>query len=207
MTTSRGHRRTRSGSRPASPGGPPPSEYGRPGPAGPYTHPALPPVPGQRAAPRVPPRAGDMRRYLAVALDCYLCLVTSGLLARPYVDTATVPEAAGLLIGPALAFSFLNQVVLTAVVGGGAGKLIMGIRVIGLPDAGRPGPRQLVRRWLYGLCRVPLQPWYVLRSYLAGPGALPLSTFWTSGHTDPVGLRQVRHSDLAAHRNAAAGHL
>lgn len=58
-----------------------------------------------------------MRRYLAVGLDCYLCLVTVGLLARPYVDTAEVTEAAGLLLGPALAFSFLNHVVLTALTG------------------------------------------------------------------------------------------
>ncbi|MFJ1846297.1 MULTISPECIES: RDD family protein [unclassified Streptomyces] len=145
-----------------------------------------------------------MRRYLAVGLDCYLCLVTAGLLARPYVHTAGVPEIAGLLLGPALAFSFLNQVVLTAAAGGGAGKLIMGIRVIRLPGAGRPGPRLLVRRWLYGLCRLPLQPWYVLRSYLAGPGALPLSAFWTSGHTDLMGLRQVRRGDLAVLRTAAA---
>ncbi|MFI6727532.1 RDD family protein [Streptomyces sp. R-74717] len=147
-----------------------------------------------------------MRRYLAVGLDCYLCLVTGGLLARPHVHTAGVPETVGLLLGPTLAFSFLNQVALTAIAGGGAGKLIMGIRVIGLPDAGRPGPCRLVRRWLYGLCRLPLQPWYALRSYLAGPGVLPLSAFWSSGNDDPVGLRQVRHSDLTAHRSAAAEH-
>ncbi|WP_405691863.1 RDD family protein [Streptomyces sp. NBC_00057] len=147
-----------------------------------------------------------MRRYLAVGLDCYLCLVTGGLLARPHVDTAAIPGTVGLLLGPTLALSFLNQVVLTAIAGGGAGKLIMGIRVIELPDAGRPGPCRLVRRWLYGLCRLPLQPWYALRSCLAGPGALSLSAFWSSGRDDPVGLRQVRHSDLIAHRNAAAGH-
>ncbi|MFE5092889.1 RDD family protein [Streptomyces sp. NPDC056638] len=147
-----------------------------------------------------------MRRYLAVGLDCYLCLVTGGLLARPHVHTTGIPETVGLMLGPTLAFSFLNQVVLTAIAGGGAGKLIMGIRVIGLPGAGRPGPCRLVRRWLYGLCRLPLQPWYALRSYLAGPGVLPLSAFWSSGNDDPVGLRQVRHSDLIAHRHAAAGH-
>ncbi|MFG2624039.1 RDD family protein [Streptomyces sp. NPDC048473] len=147
-----------------------------------------------------------MRRYLAVGLDCYLCLVTCGLLARPHVDTAGVSEIVGLLLGPTLAFSFLNQVVLTAIAGGGAGKLIMGIRVIRLPDAGRPGSWQLVRRWLYGLCRLPLQPWYALRSFLAGPGGLPLSAFWSSGYDDPVGLRQVRHSDLTTHRSAAADH-
>ncbi|MFF2327816.1 MULTISPECIES: RDD family protein [unclassified Streptomyces] len=148
---------------------------------------------------------GDVRRYLAVGLDCYTCLVTGGLLARPHVHTAGVPETVGLLLGPTLAFSFVNQVLLTAVAGAGVGKLIMGIRVIRLPDAGRPGPWQLVRRWLYGLCRLPLQPWYALLSFLTGPGALALSAFWSSGNDDPVGLRQVHRADLVAHRNAVEG--
>ncbi|MFJ1710534.1 RDD family protein [Streptomyces sp. NPDC088260] len=178
---------------------------------------SFPPTPGYRTAPhpphapvtvRVPPRAGDMRRYLAVGLDCYLCLVAAGLLARPYVHTAAVTEAVGLLLGPALAFSFLNHVVLTSLTGAGAGKLIMGIRVVRLPDAGRPGPRLLLRRWLYGLCWLPLQPWYGLRSLLSGPGALPRTTLWNGGNgepcTDPLGLRQVRHRGLTAHRAATA---
>lgn len=149
-----------------------------------------------------------MRRYLAVGLDCYLCLVTVGLLARPYVDTAGVTEAAGLLLGPALAFSFLNHVVLTALTGAYAGKLIMGIRVVRLPDAGRPGPWLLSLRWLYGLGWLPLQPWYGLRTLLSGPGALPRTSLWNGGngelHADPLGLRLVRHSDLTAHRTAVA---
>ncbi|MDV9199383.1 MULTISPECIES: RDD family protein [unclassified Streptomyces] len=195
MTISRGTGRTRN-----LPGAPLPTP-----------RPALPPAPGYRAAPhaaRVPPRAGDMRRYLAVGLDCYLCLVTVGLLARPYVDTAGVTEAAGLLLGPALAFSFLNHVVLTALTGAGAGKLIMGIRVVRLPDAGRPGPWLLLLRWLYGLGWLPLQPWYGLRTLLSGPGALPRTSLWNGGngelHADPLGLRLVRHSDLTAHRTAVA---
>ncbi|WP_406454116.1 RDD family protein [Streptomyces sp. NBC_00876] len=151
-----------------------------------------------------------MRRYLAVGLDCYLCLVTSGLLVRPYVDSATVPQAVALLIGPVLALSFVNQVVLTAVVGAGAGKLIMGIRVVSLPDAGRPGPGRLVRRWIHGLCWLPLQPWYGLRAHLArtagegGPGPRTACEEVVP-HTDPLGLRQVRRSDLLAHRRAVAG--
>ncbi|MFF1649837.1 RDD family protein [Streptomyces sp. NPDC058240] len=179
------------------------------GPPLPTARAALPPAPGYHAEPRaarVPPRAGDMRRYLAVGLDCYLCLVAAGLLVRPYVDTAGVTEAVGLLLGPTLAFSFLNHVVLTAFTGAGAGKLIMRIRVVRLPDAGRPGPWLLLRRWLYGLCWLPLQPWYGLRSLLSGPGVLPRSTLWNGGngelHADPLGLRQVRRGDLTAHRTA-----
>lgn len=177
--------------------------YGQPGP--PYV-----PARSARPAPGTPPRAGEMRRYLAVGLDCYLCLVTGGLLVRPYADSATVPQVVALLIGPVLVLSFLNQVVLTAVVGAGAGKLIMGIRVVSLPDVRRPGPGRLVRRWLYGLCWLPLQPWYGLRARLVGPsgaggpGPRPACEE-TGGCTDPVGLRQVRRSDLAAHRRAVAG--
>ncbi|MET7649052.1 RDD family protein [Streptomyces sp. NPDC005426] len=151
-----------------------------------------------------------MRRYLAVGLDCYLCVVAGGLLVRPYADSATVPRVVVLLIGPVLVLSFLNQVVLTAAVGAGAGKLIMGIRVVSLPDVGRPGPGRLVRRWLYGLCWLPLQPWYGLRARLAadggagGPGPRAAREEG-AGCGDPAGLRQVRRTDLAAHRRAAAG--
>ncbi|TXS37718.1 hypothetical protein EAO72_31065 [Streptomyces sp. or43] len=146
-----------------------------------------------------------MRRYLAVGLDCYLCLLTSGLLVRPYVDSAAVPRVVGLLIGPVLVVSFLNQVVLTAIAGAGAGKLIMGIRVVSVPDVGRPGPVRLVRRWLYGLCWLPLQPWYGLRARPAGSGPAPRTACEEgAAYSDLAGLRQVRRSDLVAHRRAVA---
>lgn len=178
--------------------------------------PARPPqIPGRtgRSGQRTPPRAAEMRRYLAVGLDCYLCLVTAGLLARPHVDSTPLPGDVALLLGPVLVLSFLNQVVLTAIAGGGAGKLIMGIRVVSLPDGGRPGPGQLVRRWLYGLCRLPLQPWYGLRAHLVrtddGPGPAPWGGEegdpYAEPYADPAGVRQVLRSDLAACRRAAAG--
>lgn len=173
-----------------------------------YRQPGPPYVPGraERPAPGTPPRAGEMRRYLAVGLDCYLCLVTGGLLVRPYADSASFPQVVGLLIGPALVLSFLNQVVLTAVAGAGAGKLIMGIRVVSLPDVGRPGPVRLVRRWLYGLCWLPLQPWYGLRTRLAAGGPGPRTSCEEgAAYSDPAGLRQVRRTDLVAHRRAGAG--
>ncbi|MFE2089602.1 RDD family protein [Streptomyces sp. NPDC059460] len=162
--------------------------------------------------PRTPPRAGDMRRFLAAGLDCYLCLLTVGLLARSHAHAATGPQLAGLILGPALAFSFLNQVVLTALVGAGAGKLIMGIRVIGLPDAGRPGLGRLTRRWLHGMARLPLQPCYWLRPLLSGfsgtgegprpAGSTPPGRPRADPSADLSGLRQVRRSDLAAYRSA-----
>ncbi|MFF8692907.1 RDD family protein [Streptomyces sp. NPDC015144] len=184
---------------------------------------------GQPAGARVPPRVGEMRRYLAVGLDAYLCLITAGLLARPHLDTATAAEAAGLLLGPALGFSFLNHVVLTALAGAGAGKLLMGIRVVRMPDAGRPGPWTLVRRWLYGLSWTLLQPWYGLCSLFkgtgkgtgaraagadtgpgpgpgvgAGPGARAGRN--VLGRADPLGVRQVRRTDLATYRAATAAY-
>ncbi|MGW3086647.1 RDD family protein [Streptomyces sp. NPDC001108] len=166
-----------------------------------------------------------MRRYLAVGLDAYLCLITAGLLARPHLDTATAAEAAGLLLGPALVFSFLNHVVLTALAGAGAGKLLMGIRVVRMPDAGRPGPWTLVRRWLYGLSWTLLQPWYGLRTLFKGTGkgtgtratgadtgpgvgAGPGTRAGRNvlGRADPLGVRQVRRTDLATYRAATAAY-
>ncbi|MEU2025895.1 RDD family protein [Streptomyces sp. NPDC016469] len=158
--------------------------------------------------PRLPPRAGETRRCLAVGLDCYLCVLAAGLLARPYVDTAPLPEAAALVAVPVLVLSFVNQVVLTAFLGAGAGKLIMGIRVVTLPDVRRPGPVLLVRRWLYGLAWLPLRPWYGLR---AGPrtgrrdeaGPVPVRTCEQGvSYADPLGLRQVRRGALVAYRRA-----
>lgn len=111
-----------------------------------------------------------MRRYLAIALDGYLCFLATGLLARPYVQAADAGRVVVLTALPALALSFVNQVLLTAVVRASAGKLIMGVRVIGLPDARRPGLGQLTRRWLYGLVRPPLQPLYWLRPLPGGGG-------------------------------------
>ncbi|MEW1888781.1 MULTISPECIES: RDD family protein [unclassified Streptomyces] len=145
-----------------------------------------------------------MRRCLAVGLDCYLCVLTAGLLARPYVDSASLPEAAALLAGPVLALSFVNQVVLTAFLGAGAGKLIMGIRVVSLPDVRRPGPGLLVRRWLYGLAWLPLRPWYGLRGRYDEAGSpLVRSCEQEAWYADPLGLRQVRRGDLVAYRRAA----
>jgi len=144
-----------------------------------------------------------------VGLDCYLCVLTAGLLARPYVDAVSLPEAAALLIVPVLVLSFVNQVVLTAFLGAGAGKLIMGIRVVSLPDVRRPAPGRLVRRWLYGLTWLPLLPWYrLLRTGgRRDETGCPLARTCEEGvsYADPLGLRQVRRGDLMAYRRAVAG--
>ncbi|MER5897253.1 RDD family protein [Streptomyces sp. NPDC001876] len=169
-----------------------------------------------------------MRRYLAIALDGYLCLLAAGLLTRPYVHAAETGRAVVLTALPALVLSFVNQVLLTAAVRASAGKLIMGVRVIGLPDARRPGLGQLIRRWLYGLARLPLQPWYRLRPRPARPGArrpgVPRPAYGQPGIAQPgvpqpegsrpgsmadddvAGLRQVRRGDLRTYLRSVAAH-
>ena len=149
-----------------------------------------------------------MRRHLAVALDGYLCLLTSGLLIRPYAEPAQAGRAVALMTLPALLFSFTNQVLLTAAVRASAGKLIMGVRVIGLPCAGRPRLSLLVLRWLYGLGRVPLQPWeWLLRSLGGRPSRRDGEPLWSGQggelYEEMAGLRQVRRRDLLAYRTVA----
>ncbi|MEU8673745.1 RDD family protein [Streptomyces sp. NPDC048560] len=144
-----------------------------------------------------------MRRYLAVAVDCYLCLLAAGLLTRPYVGTSDAGRALPLLLAFALVLSFVNQVLLTVAVRASAGKLVMGVRVVGMPGVGRPGLGRLVRRWVLGLCWVPLQPWRRLRPLPAADGG---GGDGGDGcpYTDVAGLRQVRHIDLLAYRAAVA---
>ncbi|MER6020191.1 RDD family protein [Streptomyces anulatus] len=146
-----------------------------------------------------------MRRYLAVGLDSYLCLLTVGLLVRSCLGSGGTGRAVALLVVQLVALSFANQVLLTMAVRASAGKLIMGVRVIRLPDAGRPGFRLLVLRWLYGLLWLPRQPWrrFGDRAAAGGPERPP-------GHRseepeDLAGVRQVRRSDLRSYRAAVQG--
>lgn len=148
-----GVRRTGNGTarpRPAPPTPPalltPPGPPATPG-RSPYGH-ALPraaypayarsvyPAPAPRGQPRIPKGTGDMRRYLAVGLDSYLCLLAVGLLVRSCLDSGGTGRAVALLVVQSVALSFANQVLLTMAVRASAGKLIMGVRVIRLPDAG-----------------------------------------------------------------------
>ncbi|MFD3657429.1 RDD family protein [Streptomyces sp. 24-1644] len=149
-----------------------------------------------------------MRRYLAVAVDCYLCLLAAGLLTRPHVGTSDAGRALPLLLALALILSFANQVLLTVAVRASAGKLVMGVRVVGMPGVDRPGFGRLVRRWVLGLCWVPLQPWHWLRSLSGtareGGGQPARGCEDGSPYEDVAGLRQVRHVDLLAYRAAVA---
>ncbi|MFE9696839.1 RDD family protein [Streptomyces sp. NPDC006270] len=144
-----------------------------------------------------------MRRCLAVGLDCYLCLLAAGLLVRFCLNFGGTGRAVALLAVQLVALSFANQVLLTMAVRASAGKLIMGVRVIRLPDAGRPGFRRLVLRWLYGLLWLPLGPWRRLRHGPAahsGPERPPGRP--AEPPEDLAGVRQVRSSDLRTYRAA-----
>ncbi|PVC72990.1 hypothetical protein DBP15_10430 [Streptomyces sp. CS065A] len=162
-------------------------------------------APGRQ--PRIPKGTGETRRYLAVGLDCYLCLLVVGLLVHSCLGQAHwgAGRTAALLVGHLAVLSFANQVLLTMAVRASAGKLIMGVRVIRLPDAGRPEFRRLVLRWLYGLFWLPLQPWHHLRR---GAAAEPPPRERLGGgprtppDTDLAGVRQVHRSDLRYYRDA-----
>ncbi|MEI7033193.1 RDD family protein [Streptomyces pratensis] len=145
-----------------------------------------------------------MRRYLAVGLDCYLCLLAVGLLTPPGLGSAGAGRAVALLAGQVLVLSFANQVLLTMAFRASAGKLIMGVRVVRLPDAGRPGFRRLVVRWLYGLLWLPLQPWRLLGRPGAARPPERSASCPAKPHEDLAGVRQVRRSDMRCHRAAAA---
>lgn len=199
MTKSWGRRRTQSPYQPellygigrasGRPAWPRPRPYGAPG-----------------RQPRIPRGTGETRRYLAVGLDCYLCLLVVGLVVHACLGSAGAGRTAAAFLSHLLVLSFANQVLLTMALRASAGKLIMGVQVIRLPDAGRPGFRRLVLRWLYGLVWLPLQPWHHLRRTDAEPprerlGGGPPAVL----HEDLAGVRQVRRSDLRCYRAAVAG--
>jgi hypothetical protein len=154
-----------------------------------------------------------MRRYLAVGLDAYLCLLAVGLLVRSFLNAGGTGHNVGgaghavtLLVAHLITLSFANQVLLTMAVRASAGKLIMGVRVIRLPDAGRPGFRRLVLRWLYGLLWLPRQPWHrLLRGSAAASSAERPSGRPAAAHEDLAGVRQVRRSDLRHYQATVEG--
>ncbi|CAM5478164.1 hypothetical protein GCM10010253_32870 [Streptomyces badius] len=170
-----------------------------------YARPSVHPGPGPHREPRVPKGTGDMRRYLAVGLDAYLCLLAVGLLVHSCLDSGGTGHAIALLVVQLIVLSFANQVLLTMAVRASAGKLIMGVRVIRLPDAGRPGFRRLVLRWLYGLLWLPLQPWRRLRGPVTPRGPERPAGCPAEPCEDLAGVRQVRRSDLRSYRAAVRG--
>ncbi|MCX4818965.1 RDD family protein [Streptomyces sp. NBC_01142] len=99
-----------------------------------------------------------------MAIDCCLAWSVLWLLLDKVAEKTEGADRTLVAFGTVLAASFFNQVVLTLLFRASVGKLITGIRVIRAVDGGRPRFWRTVWRWLSGLCWVPLQPWYWLRS-------------------------------------------
>ncbi|GAA4888274.1 hypothetical protein GCM10023237_01910 [Streptomyces coeruleoprunus] len=159
----------------------------------------------------MPAPAGEARRVLAVVLDVVLAIWVPYLLVGLNDTSGGAFEQVSkplLALGGMLATSFLNQVVLTVLVRASVGKLIMGIRVVRATDGSRPGFWRTLRRWLSGLCWLPLQPWYWLRSVFRdfSRGSAPARGTVVDNDdgdlysADLAGLRHVRRKDLAAPR-------
>lgn len=103
--------------------------------------------------------APQARRVTAAVIDAalaLLCGLAAGLVAGvEVVDSVAVlrpgsPRFWGVALGAALAFSFLNHVLLAWATRAGLGKLVTGLRVIRVSDGGRPGVPRLAGRWLFG---------------------------------------------------------
>ncbi|MFF5446416.1 RDD family protein [Streptomyces sp. NPDC012888] len=146
---------------------------------------------------RVPNPAGQGRRLVAATLDLALAVSVPYVLARG--EEGRPLTALAVLT----AVSFLNQVLLTALFGASAGKLVTGIRVIRATDGRRAGFWRAAYRWLCGLCWLPLQPYYGLRAFFRGLGgggpARGTVTDNDDGelyHADLAGLRYARRADL-----------
>ncbi|MGW7082145.1 RDD family protein [Streptomyces sp. NPDC054871] len=153
-------------------------------------------MPPTRHPGRLPRRAGDARRFLAVIVD--LAVALYGALGIAGLTPDSSPWWTLYALVPAV--SFTNQCVLTLLFRGSVGKLLFGVRVMRAADAGRPGPVRAVHRWLAGLCWLPLQPWYWLRENFGGSTDNSVRKSWTGElyDTDIAGLRSVRRKDLAA---------
>ncbi|MER5253303.1 MULTISPECIES: RDD family protein [unclassified Streptomyces] len=153
------------------------------------------PYGGQLLSRRLPGLAGDARRFLAVIVDLVVALY--GAVGIAGLAPETSPWWTLYALVPVV--SFTNQCVLTLLFRGSVGKLLLGVRVMRAADAGRPGPVRLLRRWLAGLCWLPLQPWYWLRENFGGSTRNSVRESWTGElyDTDIAGVRSVRRKDLA----------
>jgi hypothetical protein len=149
-------------------------------------HPYGPRVTPPPPAPTVPEEAGDGRLTGAVLVDAVLTVLLALNLAQR-VDAATAGDGIGVFwlsfAAGGLALSFVNHVLGTRLLGGSAGKLLWGLRVIRWRDGRRPRFRQATGRWLAGFGILIAQ--VVLEGETVGQAC---------------GLRTVRRRDLRARR-------
>ncbi len=156
----------------------------------------------------VPRQASDVRRICAVTLDAVLAWsvwygVAATLDKGAWLPGLPTGAELGVHVGVLAGVSFANQVLLTLMTRASVGKLISGVRVVRAADGRRPGPFRLIWRWLSGLCWLPLQPYYWLRSWISFlTGRVSRGTVGDNEDGDLYegicGLRYVRRKDLAA---------
>ncbi|MEU9111307.1 RDD family protein [Streptomyces sp. NPDC048483] len=91
---------------------------------------------------------GGLRRTCANVIDGVLSMA-GGYLG--FLLAGDPRQGVFTALGVGFGFSFVNQVLLTRVVGASLGKLITRTRVILITDGGRPRLPRLFRRWLAGM--------------------------------------------------------
>ncbi|MEW2394481.1 RDD family protein [Streptomyces sp. NPDC046862] len=165
------------------------------------------PEPGQAGRAVAPREASDVRRMSAVALDAILVwsfwyVVAAALNKGAWLPGLPAGAALGVHAGILAGASFANQVLLTLMTRASVGKLLTGVRVVRAADGHRSGPFRLTWRWLSGLCWLPLQPYYWLRSWISIlTGHVSRGTVGDNEDGELYeaicGLRYVRRKDLA----------
>ncbi|MEN8655912.1 RDD family protein [Streptomyces sp. 21So2-11] len=140
-------------------------------------------------------RPGTGRRIIASATDAALALfagVAVGLASGSEVRDGllilhpTSPRFWGVALAMAIAFSFVNHVLLTFSARVSIGKFLTGLRVVRALDAGRPRFWPLTGRWLFGIY------WMVV--------FVPIHVAANSDveQQDALGVRVVRHKRRTA---------
>ncbi|MGA4840288.1 RDD family protein [Streptomyces sp. G45] len=167
----------------------PPSTAPTPSGPGPSGAPSGTPS-GTRSAAAPGPAPSTGRRITGAAVDALLALVC-GAAAGAAAGIKVVDGVAELRLTPAtgvaalagaVAFSLVNQVLLTWASRASVGKLLTGLRVVRAADGARPGLARLCGRWLFGFY------WAVV--------IVPLHVATDSDveQQDAVGLRVVRRA-------------
>ncbi|MFS8204852.1 RDD family protein [Streptomyces sp. CWNU-52B] len=113
----------------------------------------------QQRTPTRDPAPAQARRITAATIDALAALVC-GLAAGAAAGVKVIdgvaelrpqsPTVWGAALGAALGLSFANHVLLTLAARASVGKLVTGLRVVRVPDGGRPRFFRLIGRWLFG---------------------------------------------------------
>ncbi|WP_129842060.1 RDD family protein [Streptomyces sp. RFCAC02] len=97
----------------------------------------------------IPDEADEGWLLLVTATDVLLAL-GAGIAGAQVYAPDDIGGVALSFVGCALAFSFVNHVFGMWVLRASIGKLVWGLRVVRVPEGGRPGFWRAVARWLVG---------------------------------------------------------